>query len=741
MNGNWYKQIIQASPIGYACHKIICDADGTPCGYEFLEVNAAFEALSGLKSADIIGRKMTDALPGMKTSDSDWIQTYEDIAMNGGDKIFEQSAQPLNKRYKVNAYSPEKGHFITLFTDITKEWNQIAAIESTVAELLRTEKALSVSEMRYRRLFETAKDGILILDAETGKIMNVNPFLMQMLGYSEKEFIEKSIWDIGVFKDILANRDNFLELQKQEYIRYEDLPLQTADGRQIAVEFVSNVYLMDNKKVIQCNIREITERKKLESLLAMEKKVLEATLISVGDGVISCDKKGNVLIMNRMAEILTGWTQEEAKGKPIEDVFHIVDEFDKKKGDSIFSQVFKNSETVEFINHTLLIATDGVERTIEYNAAPIIEEKDNTIGVVLVFRDCSEKRLKQKEIEFISYHDQLTGLYNRRFYEEELRRLDTERNLPLTIVIGDVNGLKLINDSFGHTMGDELLKKVAEVIKKGCRADDIVARLGGDEFVVILPKTDAFEAAQIIKRIMGLFLKEKVGSIDISVSFGHETKTNVGKSIQEVFKNTEDHMYRHKLSESLSMRNKTIDLIINTLYEKNKREQIHSQRVSKLCGEIATALGMNTDCINELKTTGLLHDIGKIGIDEAILNKPQKLNNDEWKQIKKHPEIGYRILSSVNEFSEMANFVLEHHERWDGKGYPRGIEGKDILLQASILSIADSFDAMTNDRTYCKGLSEDDAINEIRRCSGSQFNPEIVKVFVEKVMPRTSTNG
>ncbi len=737
MNSNGYKQILQESPIGFASCKIICDAGGTPCDFEFLEVNAAFEAFTGLRNADIVGRKGTDTLPKIKTSDFNWIQAYGDIAINYGNKIFEPFAQIWNNRYKVNAYSPGKGYFIALFTDITKELDQISTIESTVSELLRAEQALSVSEMRYRRLFETAKDGILILDAKTGQIMNANPFLIQMLGYSEDEIIEKNIWDIGAFKDILANRENFLELQKQEYIRYEDLPLQTADGRQIAVEFVSNVYLVDNKKVIQCNIREISDRKRLEIALSIEKKILEATLKSVGDGVISCDKKGNVVIMNKVAEVFTGWTLEAAMGKPIDEVFNVVDEFDKTKNEKIGKIGFIDGKTIEFKNHSLLISLDGIERSIEYNAAPIMEEKDHDIGMVLIFRDISEKRLKQKEIEYIGYHDLLTGLYNRRFYEEELMRLDTARNLPLTIVMGDVNGLKLINDSFGHTMGDELLEKVAEVIKKGCRADDIIARLGGDEFVVILPKTDAFEAAQIINRIKKLSLKEKVGSVDISISFGYETKNHVDESIQDIFKNTEDHMYRNKLSESMSTRNKTIDLIIKTLYEKNKREERHSRRVGKLCGEIAAALDMNTDSISELITTGLLHDIGKIGVGETILNKRQKLSVDEWDQIKKHPEIGYRILSSVNEFSEMANFVLEHHERWDGKGYPRGIAGEDILLQARILSVADSFDAMTSERTYGIRLSEDDAIKEIRRCSGSQFNPEIARVFVEKVMNRT----
>ena len=351
-----------------------------------------------------------------------------------------------------------------------------------------------------------------------------------------------------------------------------------------------------------------------------------------------------------------------------------------------------------------------------------------------LWRDISERKQMENKLEYLSYHDQLTGLYNRRFFEEELKRLDVERNLPLTIVMGDVNGLKLINDSFGHAMGDELLKKVAEVIIKGCRTDDIVARLGGDEFVILLPKTDAYEAEQIIKRIKDLALKEKVGSIDISISFGYETKNNEEEKIQDIFKKAEDHMYKKKLFESPSMRGKTINAIITTLHEKNKREEQHSHRVSKLCKSMGKALGLSEDEIKELKTVGLLHDIGKIAIDENILNKPGKLTDDEWEEIKRHPEIGYRILSTVNDMSEMAEYVLAHHERWDGKGYPKGLKGEEIPLQSRIITIADAYDAMTSERSYRSALPEEVAIEELKKNAGIQFDPELVKVFIEKVL-------
>lgn len=357
---------------------------------------------------------------------------------------------------------------------------------------------------------------------------------------------------------------------------------------------------------------------------------------------------------------------------------------------------------------------------------------DGEIEVLGISRNIDERKKQQEELKYLSFHDHLTGLYNRRYYEEELKRLDTERNLPMTIVVADINGLKLINDSFGHAKGDELLKKAAEEMKKVCRDDDIVARLGGDEFVILLPKTDTFAAEGIIKRIKDTSLSEKADTIEISISFGYETKLYKEENIQEILKKAEDQMYRHKVYESSSKRSKTIDLIMNTLFEKSNREMMHSKRVSEICEEIAIHMNLEEGIVNQVRTAGLMHDIGKMGIDEKILNKSQSLDNEEWKEIKRHPEIGYRILSSVNEFSEIASYILEHHERWDGKGYPKGLIGEEISLQARIIAVADACDAMTSDRSYRKGLSEDEAINEIKKCSATQFDPDIAKILIVK---------
>ena len=349
-------------------------------------------------------------------------------------------------------------------------------------------------------------------------------------------------------------------------------------------------------------------------------------------------------------------------------------------------------------------------------------------------RDISDRKQMELRLEYLSYHDQLTGLFNRRFFEEEVIRLDVEKNYPLTLVVADINGLKLINDSFGHTQGDKIINKVAEIILKGCRSDDVVARFGGDEYVILLPKTSYQETETIIKRIKEMFANEKVGSIGVSASFGWETKIDKFETTHEIFKRAEDFMYKQKLFESPSMRGKTISVIIKTLNEKNKREEEHSHRVSILCKDLGRAINLTEGETEELKTVGLFHDIGKVAIEESILNKEGKLDLGEWEQVKRHPEIGYRILSTVNEMAEMAEYVLAHHEKWNGKGYPKGLKGEEIPLQSRIISIADSFDAMTSERTYKRVLSFDEAIEELKKNAGIQFDPYLVEVFINKVL-------
>ena len=251
-------------------------------------------------------------------------------------------------------------------------------------------------------------------------------------------------------------------------------------------------------------------------------------------------------------------------------------------------------------------------------------------------------------------------------------------------------------------------------------------------------KTNADAAMEIAKRIQTSAQKVSINNISLSISYGIDTKVVGNQILAETLANAENAMQTQKLYEISSRQNKTIDLIMNALFEKSKREAVHCNRVSSICGAIALEMGMGENAVNRLRTAGLVHDIGKIGIDEKILNKPGRLDSDEYREIYRHPEAGWRILSATNEFSELAQYVLAHQEKWDGSGYPKGLQGEEIPLEARIIGIADAYEAMTGDRPYRKRMSAHEAVAELVRCSGEQFDPVVVSVFVNRVLPKYS---
>jgi diguanylate cyclase (GGDEF)-like protein len=344
----------------------------------------------------------------------------------------------------------------------------------------------------------------------------------------------------------------------------------------------------------------------------------------------------------------------------------------------------------------------------------------------------NEKKYKSK-IEHISFHDHLTGLYNRRFFNTELKRLDTKRNFPLGIIIGDVNGLKFFNDTFGHDLGDEVLIKVADLLKNIMRSDDIVARYGGDEYCIIIKNTDILELENIIKRIKNKLKKIKVKNFNLNLALGFSIKNRESENISDIFKKAEKLMYHNKFTTKDSFHKNAHDVIMATFFEQHPREKIHSDRVMNLMSLFKDNNKFNFMSKSLLETAGELHDIGKISIDKKLLNKKGDLTAVEYKKIKAHPEIGNRILKSINTDSNLLNAVRYHHERIDGKGYPVGLKKNEIPLIARALCICDSYDAMTNDRPYKKRLTKNEAIKELRINSGQQFDKELVDYFIDKV--------
>ncbi len=346
-----------------------------------------------------------------------------------------------------------------------------------------------------------------------------------------------------------------------------------------------------------------------------------------------------------------------------------------------------------------------------------------------VARDISEKKAKEKELNYALFHDHLTGLYNRRFFEAEMERLDTKRQFPLAIIMIDINGLKIINDSYGHDKGDKMLQKAAKILQDSVRAEDIVARLGGDEFALLLPKTNQATTEIICERIREKCQASSTDEIPISLGLGFSLKERTEQDIYKVLDKADSNMQKDKLTASRSTKNRVVKGLLNTLGTKTAETEEHTIRMTNLALNLGHQLNLNQNQLNDLALLATLHDIGKVVIPEAVLNKPGDLNKAEWDKIKEHPERGYRIALATEEFAHVAEYILYHHEKWDGSGYPEGLKKEEIPLLARIIAIIDAYDVMTNRRPYKEPISKEQALREIKNCAGSQFDPRLAEKF------------
>lgn len=363
----------------------------------------------------------------------------------------------------------------------------------------------------------------------------------------------------------------------------------------------------------------------------------------------------------------------------------------------------------------------------DYFRKPLGEECMK-VSLPLKVKNAINLMRRKEEIIYLSYHDKLTGLYNRRYSEEEMNRLDVERNIPFSLVMGDVNGLKLTNDAFGHEAGDKLLVRISELIKRELRKDEIAARIGGDEFLILLPKTSDEGAERIIQRIKEACHMEKEDPIKPSISFGYAVKLSPEQDIMNIYKEAEDKMYNNKLMEGKYVRNSIITTLIKILNHRFKEASAHSDRLKKLCEAMGKKLAFTPEQIHNLKLLALIHDIGITALPEEVIESKHEITSKESSIYKSHSEIGYRIANSFPDLMAISKDVLSHHERWDGSGYPQGIRGEDIPINARILSILDKYDSLVNGENK---MSKEEAQEFILKFSGKYFDPELVKVFLK----------
>jgi len=560
-------------------------------------------------------------------------------------------------------------------------------------------------------------------------------FLMVLFNRFNSRLYRKIDREVGLIKNYLevsANGQAELDVNSFQFLEMEQIGRHTAsliEKRNESRSVLSSQYNLIKEaanQLAETNAsleEEIVEHARALELLGESQKRMELIVQTLPDIIFIMDRNGTFLDCEAGNTTWMRMKKEDFVGKTVREILP------EDIAASCIAQIGEALRTGRMQTRDYKI--EKKDSFNYYEVRMITFQKEQVFTIV---RNVTEVKKVQLNNEYLSYHDQLTGLYNRRYFEEALIRLDQSNYLPIAVVMVDVNGLKLTNDAFGHQTGDKLLCLIAGILKRHCTlAKDLVARIGGDEFVIVCPNTGQSQLERMVSQIYRSIEQERKEHSILSISIGWEIRTSDGQSMTEIFNKAEEYMYRKKLAESQSIRNQTVQAIMKTLNEKNVREKIHSERVSAISKLIGEAMGLDYGTVKELETAGLLHDIGKIAVDENILSKEGKLTREEYEKVKKHPESSYQILKSINAYAALADDVLSHHERWDGGGYPRRLKGEEISLIARIICVADAFEAMTADRSYRAAMTKEAALAELKRCAGTQFDPQIIEVFEKKV--------
>ncbi|HKL12982.1 MAG TPA: PAS domain S-box protein [Halanaerobiales bacterium] len=831
-NNTSYNQIVNNMPASFAHHKMIYDENDNPVDYIFLEVNKKFEEITGFDKENIVGKRATEVLKELRNNPFDWIQFYGEIAFNKGSKTVEQYFKPLDKWFKVTAFSNEKHYFTTLFEDITERKQEKIKLEN--------------EKQRLNNIFNNLNDIIWSITWPTLEVQFISKVVEDIVGYTIENFKKDPMFiqKITHPKDKEINAKALEKLANEGFVERE-FRVISKDGSIKWIKDKSKMFYDKNNNPIRVEgvMRDITRRKKAEKKLKYRQKMYRTIFNLNPIGIIVENGDGDILEVNQAECDMTGYSKEEIEGTNVLDKFVLPEDKElakenikkiingqdleldiktpKKNGDIIYMHLKETNITfpngkkgiismhiditerkemekelkmldftinkadmmilrvtpdgiIEYVNETVLDKLNySAAEIIGLEVKQIIDEDEfvdrqkywqslkNTgskvyeiilktkggklfpvevVGQFFKFNDkeyefafvhdISDRKEKEQEIKYLLNKDALTDLYNRRFFEEELKRLDTKRELPISIIMGDVNGLKIINDSYGHKQGDKMLVETARVLKGVIREEDILARHGGDEFTILLPKTSHKQAQKIIDRIKEKSKVMLVNNIPVSISLGVATKNEQNEKIENILKKADNHMYRNKLSESKSTKSKIVENLLNTLEAKSSETKEHAVRMTNLAKKLGEKIGLSNSEINRLSLLATLHDIGKTTISEDILTKEAKLTKREWKIIKEHTERGYKIASASEEFAVVAEEILYHHERWDGKGYPEGLKGKQIPYLSRIISIIDAYDVMTNNRPYSKAISKKQAIKEIRNCAKKQFDPKLAEEFI-----------
>jgi len=710
-----YQFLFNSMVDGFALHEIICDEGGKPVNYRFLAVNPAFERIIGMKASDIIGRTVLEILPGLEPY---WIETYGKVALTGESVRFENYTAVTGKFFRVSAYQPAPGQFACTFTDDTQR--------------IRAEIELFEALARLRGLLDNSDSPIVVFN-ERGEIVELSAAAEKIMGLPRDEIRGRNIELLGL-PGVLEKALRLSESGDAAGQIIESLDVFEIEGEKRFFE--SRLFPIETKnsdeKLFGYLGIDMTARIVAERALKESEEKYSSYIENAPYAVFVVDERGNYLDSNRAASAITGYTKEEILGMNVRDFSAPESEDEAKEHFRALTQTGRMSAELKYRHK------DGSVRWWTVDAVKIAENRFLGFSI-----DITDRKRAEEDLISLSEHDYLTGVYNRRFFEAELERLNGDRRfLPISVIVGDINGVKFINDTFGHTAGDKHIIETSDILRSCCREGDVLARTGGDEFVILMPNTDSSAASEVMRCIQNALAEfDETNASDAyqhSVSLGCATKLSMDDDLKEVIKVAEGYMYQRKLLEHNSAHSIIVSSIKATMFEKSHETEEHAQRLVALSKAVGYALNLPQSELDKLELLASLHDIGKVGIPDEILTKPGGLTEKEWIEMKRHPEIGYRIARTSPELAPIAEGILCHHEWWNGGGYPQGLCGDSIPLISRIVAVVDAYDAMTNDRPYRRALKHEEALDRIRMNAGTQFDPHIARIFTEVIFgPRS----
>lgn len=688
---------------------------------EIIEANDLFCHVFDYKAEEIIGVPYTS------------LNIFDDInQFKEGVKLFwkEQKLKDFKLRLK-----DKHGDVITgLFTCNTYQIENRSYLVTVMKDITAFDQDVHTYDKYYtaiNQMIETLSDATWVVN-QNGIIEDVNDKALLYLNTSKEHVIGQNIkiLDPSITNDIYQKWLNDVKVNGVSQFTKS----YNVESNKIYLEIASTYMEINNNQYLIITSKDVTEKMQIHEQI----KLIEEEL-STRSKWLKINENRQKAIFNALPDMMFVYNE---KGDFIDCQVSDHDALKFNKEYFIHKNVFEvlpkaiASKTLTAINATL---KDHQLKHFDYDLeingrlksyeARLVRSTENE--VLAIVRDITVQKQEEQLILDLSYKDFLTGAYNRRYFESYLKDINEKKYLPVSIFVIDVNGLKLTNDAFGHLVGDELLVRVVDVLKRESPASAMIARIGGDEFAIVIPNYDQASAQQLLEQIYNGIKREKVGHVVVSISAGFETRDSMVDSISDVFIRADNHMFKRKITESQYMRETTVQVILNALNNKSQQEKLHAELVSQYALKMGESMNLSSHGMKALEMAALVHDIGKISVDLDLLNLPRTLTVTEYNSVKKHVEIGYQIIKSVDAYASIADSVLSHHEKFDGSGYPRGLIGQDIPLFARIISIADAYEAMTSNRLYRSPLTHEEAIKELNDYAGKEFDPDLVRIFEE----------